>query len=128
MVDVPAPATRAPMRFNMAARSATSGSRAAFSMTVVPSASTAAISSVSVAVWLGNSSTMRAPTRRSARASTKPWSTSSLAPSSSRPRRWKSIERTPNLSPPGIDTRARPRRPTSGPSTTMEARICSTSS
>ena len=36
--------------------------------------------------------------------------------------------RDPKSSPPGIDTRARPWRASSGPSTTTEARIFSTSS
>ena len=44
------------------ARSDTSGSRAAFSMTVVPLASTAAMRTLSVAVWLGYSNTIRCPT------------------------------------------------------------------
>ena len=34
--------------------------------------------------------------------------------------------RSPKSSPPGIDTRARPHRANSGPSTTTEARIFST--
>ena len=45
---VPAPAIRAPILVRQAARSATSGSRAAFSITVVPLASAAAIS----ATWV----------------------------------------------------------------------------
>ena len=57
MREVPAPRTTAPMSHSMAARSATSGSFAAFSITVVPLASTAAISRLSVAVWLGYSRT-----------------------------------------------------------------------
>ena len=56
----------APMRLRKAARSAISGSRAALSMTVVPLASTAAISAFSVAPTLGNSSRMRAPTQAAA--------------------------------------------------------------
>ena len=36
--------------------------------------------------------------------------------------------RLPKSSPPGIDTRARPQRARSGPSTTTEARIRSTNS
>ena len=64
IVDVPAPITCAPMRSRNAARSVTSGSRAAFSMTVVPLASTAAHMRFSVAPTLGNSSTTRAPCER----------------------------------------------------------------
>ena len=57
----PRPITCAPMRLRNAARSVTSGSRAAFSITVVPLASTAAHMRFSVAPTLGNSSTIRAP-------------------------------------------------------------------
>ena len=57
------------MRLRNAARSVISGSRAAFSMTVVPLASTAAVMRFSVAPTLGNSSTMpRAVQQRRARA------------------------------------------------------------
>ena len=50
------------------ARSTTSGSRAAFSMTVSPSASVAAIIRFSVPVTVTVSSTSRAPFKREARA------------------------------------------------------------
>ena len=53
IVLVPAPSTRAPIAVRNAARSATSGSRAALSITVVPVASTAASNRFSVAVTLG---------------------------------------------------------------------------
>ncbi len=62
--EVPAPVILAPMALRKPARSLTSGSRAAFSMTVVPLASAAAISTLSVPVWLGYSSTTRLPTSR----------------------------------------------------------------
>ena len=64
MRDVPAPVIRAPIELRNSARSRTSGSRAAFSITVVPLASVAAISTLSVPVWLGYSSTTRLPTSR----------------------------------------------------------------
>ena len=48
----------APISVSIEARSAISGSRAAFSITVVPLASTAPIKMLSVAVWLGNWSTI----------------------------------------------------------------------
>ncbi len=70
MVDDPAPRIWAPMWLSIAARSASSGSRAALSMTVVPLARTAAISAFSVAPTLGNSSRMRAPVSWAARACT----------------------------------------------------------
>ena len=64
MREVPAPRTTAPMAPNMAARSMTSGSFAAFSITVVPLARAAAMRRLSVAVWLGYSSTTLVPTSR----------------------------------------------------------------
>ena len=62
--EVPAPVIRAPMALRNSARSRTSGSRAAFSITVVPLASTAAIRTLSVPVWLGYSRTSGPPSRR----------------------------------------------------------------
>ena len=67
MREVPAPRTTAPMSHSMAARSATSGSFAAFSITVVPLASTAAMSRLSVAVWLGYSQHDPGPDQPAAR-------------------------------------------------------------
>ena len=64
MVSVPAPLMRAPMALRQCARSMTSGSRAAFSMTVSPSASAAAIMRFSVPVTVTRSITSRAPLRR----------------------------------------------------------------
>ena len=55
MVLVPAPLTFAPILFRKLARSTISGSSAAFSMVVVPSASTAAIMMFSVAPTEGKS-------------------------------------------------------------------------
>ncbi len=68
MRSVPAPWILAPMAIRKLARSTTSGSRAAFSITVCPSASTAAIIRFSVPVTVTVSSTSRAPRSRSARA------------------------------------------------------------
>ena len=65
----PMPSTLAPMVLRKWQRSAISGSRAAFSSTVVPRACTAAIRMFSVAPTLGNSRVMSAPKRSSARAS-----------------------------------------------------------
>ena len=129
IVDDPAPRMRAPMRLRNDGQVAISGSRAALSMTVVPLASTAAISAFSVAPTLGNSRTIRAPMqRRSAVGLDVAVRRSNAAPSCSRPRRCMSIGRGPKSSPPGSDTRARPSRASSGPSTTIDARIRSTSS
>ena len=61
MVVVPAPSILAPMAVSIAARSWISGSRAAFSTTVVPLAPTAAIMTFSVAPTLGKSSDTSAP-------------------------------------------------------------------
>jgi hypothetical protein len=66
----PAPTMRAPMALSSPARSLTSGSRAAFSMTVVPWASAAAIMRFSVPVTVTRSVAMRAPLSRLARATT----------------------------------------------------------
>jgi hypothetical protein len=63
IVEVPAPATLAPIWISMSARSTISGSRAALSMTVVPLASTAAMRMFSVAPTLGKSSHTVAPVR-----------------------------------------------------------------
>ena len=133
--DVPAPVIRAPMALRKSARSDTSGSRAAFSITVVPLARTAAMSTLSVPVWLGYSSTTRLPTSRGepatdevTRPSTFPWEDVNSAPSDSRAWRCMLMGRWPKSSPPGIDIRARPHRARSGPRTTTDARIFSTSS
>ena len=50
------------------------------------------------------------------------------APMAARPLRCWSIGRAPIAQPPGSDTRARPCRATSGPSTSTDARIVLTSS
>ena len=130
MREVPAPRTTAPMSHSMEARSATSGSFAAFSITVVPLASTAAMSRLSVAVWLGYSRTTRVPTRRPPGTvpRTSPWDDSKRAPMAVRPVRWKSIGRSPKSSPPGSGTRTDPQRARRSPRTTTEARIRSNSS
>ena len=96
------------MAFSISARSTTSGSQAAFSSTVVPRASAAAIIrfSVPVTVWMSNA--MRAPVRCDASASTYPWSSRIVAPSFSNPMRCRLIGRGPMAHPPGSDTRARP--------------------
>ena len=60
----PWPSMRAPMRISSSARSVTSGSCAAFSSTVSPSASVAAISRFSVPVTVIMSVLMRAPFSR----------------------------------------------------------------
>ena len=125
MREVPAPRTEAPMSHSIAARSATSGSLAAFSITVVPLASTAAMSRLSVAVWLGYSSTTRVPTSRPPGTvpRTSPWEDSKRAPMALRPLMWKSIGRAPKSSPPGRGTRTAPQRARRRPRTTTDARM-----
>ena len=60
-VELPAPSILAPICSSIWHRSTISGSRAALSMTVVPLARTAAISTFSVAPTLGKSSQTVAP-------------------------------------------------------------------
>ena len=127
---------RAPMSFRKLARSTTSGSRAAFSITVVPFASTAAIRTLSVVVWLGYSKTTRLPTSRPRATalfgtvpSMYPWTVSKDAPMADNVFKWMSTGRIPKSSPPGRETRAKPLRASIGPSTTIDAaRSFSTSS
>ena len=83
--SVPAPSICAPMATSTLARSTTSGSRAAFSRMVSPSARQAAIIRFSVPVTVTMSVTMRAPFSRVARATTKPCSISICAPIACRP-------------------------------------------
>ena len=68
--SVPAPSIRAPIATSAFARSTTSGSRAAFSITVSPSAKVAAIIRFSVPVTVTMSVTIRAPWSRGAFATT----------------------------------------------------------
>jgi hypothetical protein len=104
-------------------------------MMVVPLARVAAISTLSVPVWLGYSRTTRSPTSRgtpptvdSTLASTLPWDDANTAPIVSSACTCISMGRGPKSSPPGIGTVAHPWRVSSGPSTTTEARILSTRS
>jgi hypothetical protein len=64
MIGVPAPEIRAPILLSTSASSSTSGSRAAFSITVRPRASAAAIIRFSHPVTVGTSHTMLAPLSR----------------------------------------------------------------
>src|SRR6266498_2841476 len=129
MVGVPTPWIRPPISWRNSARSESSGSRAAFSMTVVPRAATAAIMTFSVAPTLGKSSEMIAPDRPlGATPSRNPCSEEKRAPIFSRPRTCRSIFRDPMLQPPGMATRARPHRASSGPKTRIDARIRLTNS
>ena len=128
MRSVPAPWIRAPIATSSLARSTTSGSRAAFSITVSPSASAAAIIRFSVPVTVTRSVTIRVPRSRGALATMKPCSIAICAPSACRPLMCWSTGRAPIAQPPGSDTRACPCLATSGPSTSTDARIVLTSS
>ena len=107
-------------------KSTISGSRAALSITVTPLAKTAAVKMFSVAPTLGNFSSIDAPCNSFAIARMPSLLSSNFAPIASRPSTCKSIGREPKSSPPGIAISALPYRPTSGPSTLIDARIRST--
>ena len=128
MIGVPAPSMCAPILPRTVASAITSGSRAQFSSTLRPSASTAAMSRFSVPVTVGRSKTNFAPRNFCADASTYPCVSSMRAPSAARPFRCWSMGRAPMAQPPGSETRARPSRASSGPSTRTDARIVLTSS
>src|SRR5205823_2024689 len=121
--SVPIPWILAPILPRNMARSTTCGSRAALWMVVIPSAVAAAIIRFSVPVTVGMSRWMVAPLRRSARATYSPPSSSTLAPISRKPTRCCSTRRMPMSSPPGLATRASPRRASSGPIKRKDARI-----
>src|SRR5574343_1177501 len=128
IVLVPMPSIFAPRVCRHSARSTISGSCAQFASAVVPRASTAALSTFSVAPTLTMSNTKRPPFRRSQRALTKPFSTVTSAPSACMPRMCRSTGREPMAQPPGSDTSAWPNLANSGPSTRIEARMVLTSS
>jgi len=127
----PAPVIWAPMALRYSARSWISGSHAADSMTVLPSASVAAIIRLAVPSTVepnGPPRKISAPLSRLAVATMSPLSSSISAPSARRPIRWRSTGRGPIAHPPGMATRARLRLASSGPSTQMLARIFRTRS
>ena len=86
---MPSPDIFAPIEIKNSPKSTTSGSRAAFSIVVVPFASVAAVIIFSVAPTLGNSKTMFAPFKPfGAFAITNPCSELTSAPISVRPLMW----------------------------------------
>ena len=131
MVEVPAPAICAPILVRHSARSTISGSRAAFSMTVSPLASDAAI----MATWVAPTVTFgkydavadEAVLRRRgddvAAVDVDLGAERLRAPSMK-----KSTGRVPMAQPPGSDTLASPMRASSGPITQKLARIRETRS
>ena len=126
--SLPAPSIFAPIITRHSARSTISGSFAAFSSTVRPSARVAAISTFSVAPTLTMSNTTRAPRRRFALALMKPCSTATSAPRACMPLMCWSTGREPIAQPPGNETSAAPNLASKGPSTSTEARMVFTSS
>ena len=128
IISVPSPFICTPMRRSISARLEISGSFAAFSIKVVPSASDAAIIKFSVAPTDGKSSVIVAPLSRPAVAVTAPPLSSMSAPIFASPLRWKSSGRLPRSQPPGSGMTARPHLAVSGPRTSDEARILRTSS
>ena len=131
MVSVPAPFILAPILFRKLARSTISGSCAAFSITVVPSASAAAIMITSVAPTLGKSRYIVLPVIFSALASTMPRLSCSsfiLTPRALSPFRWSSTGLFPIAQPPGRCITALPVLSSRAPSTRIDARIIFTRS
>ena len=124
---VPAPEIRAPILTRKLARSTTSGSLAAESITVVPRASTAAIMRLSVPRTVGPCFPLMSispPTSPSGALKTmSPASMSTLAPSPCMAFIWRSTGRSPITHPPGREIFARPTRVSKGPITHIEARI-----
>ena len=117
------------MALTKAARSSISGSQAALRMTVVPCAMDEASMRFSVAPTLGKSSTTSAPCRPcGVDASMKPWSVLNCTPRASRLVMCMSSLRAPIWQPPGMATRAQPKRAIRGPRMLMEALILATSS
>ena len=110
-------------------RDSSRAAEAADSMMVFPFASVAALITLAVPRTVepnGPPKKIVAPCNRSARAMMSPPSSSIRAPSASSPRRCKSIGRSPKEQPPGIETRAMPRRASIGPRTQTLARIVRT--
>ena len=128
-LGVPAPEIFAPHVLRQLARSTISGSIAALSIMVVPSASTAAIIRFSVAPTDTISMLIWAPFRRpELRALMYPSSTSTSAPKASMPFKCRSTGRLPIAQPPGKETLASPYLVSKGPNTKIEARMVFTSS
>src|SRR5215211_4166306 len=118
----PIPEMRAPRPTRNRHRSWTWGSQAALPMTVVPSASTAAMTAFSVAVTDASSRNIGAPRSRptsSSRARSKLAWTPRLRKAS----RWVSSRRRPITSPPGGGSRQWPVRATSGAASSTDARM-----
>ena len=113
----------APIATRKRQRSATSGSRAAPSIVVTPSAHTAAVTKFSVAPTLGKEKRMSAPTSRGALTVSTPSANVQVAPMASSPAICMSIGRSPKSSPPGRAISILPTRETSGPSRLIDARI-----
>ena len=125
MVSVPLPMPRisAPALRRKPARSAISGSLAAFSSTTVPRQPIAASIAFSVAPTLGNGNVMRAGRDFFIRQVIFPASSAVSAPSASSAIRCRSIGRAPSGHPPGSATAACPVRAVSAPRKMTDERI-----
>ena len=93
-------------------------------MIVVPLARTAAITAFSVPVTLISSSNMSAPCRPPERMVKSYRLKSICVPNASKASRCVSTRRRPMRSPPGKGRTARPNRPSIGPASSIEPRIC----
>ena len=118
----PIPLIFAPIRFSMLHRSCTWGSLAAFVISVLPSARTAAITAFSVAVTDASSKNNSLPTSLFA-VNSNLFVTATRAPSSVSARKCVSSLRLPITSPPGGKSAALPVLATRGPANKMDARI-----
>ena len=130
--SLPIPEIFAPIFTKSSAKSDTSGSRAAFSSTVVPSAKQAAMSKFSVPVTVIMSVRIALPCKRglpsAILATINPLRIWIPAPIALRPLICWSTGRAPIAQPPGNDTVARPIRASNGPNTKIDARIVLTNS
>ena len=114
----------APQRFKYPARSAISGSRAAFVSTVVPLARAAASSRFSVAPTLGNASETNPPRNPpGAVHNRQPCSSRISAPSLRSASKCRSMGLGPSSHPPGNDNLASPQRDRIAPKNTIDERI-----
>ena len=115
-VGPPAPLTPAPSWFRKPCSSAISGSRAAFMITVSPSARQAQSMAFSVAPTLGMGRAMAAPRSLSGtEQDMSPPLSSMRAPRALRAPRWRSMGLGPSSQPPGMLSRAAPQRASRAP-------------
>ena len=105
------------------AKSAISGSLAAFWSTTVPLQPMEARSTFSVAPTLGNCSSMVAPWRAGASQQISPSHKTTEAPMRAKASKWRSMGRLPRGQPPGMVMEASPKRARRAPRNSTDARI-----